>query len=270
MSRLRHSWNSDNAPTGPVNISTKDYSYITPEDIGKDNLFWQSPDSYNSSETADDVIYLVYEDKKLRTCFPPYSIADGKVCVRDLRTRAGLLFNITGKPLQTANLKYKGQPLRGEDHVVRQFNVKNKSEITICLSESGDDSRSSKKSKPKKRTRGLNDSESADQAGTSSSSRPETKPAYTKGATPMEQINIIEKWFDTEMLDMCQVFMKTPPPDSKKREQEWRKLTETTMQHVTLKLDAVEANGDQDVRNRRKEVCKRIEGIMKMLDEAKK
>ncbi|KAL5598786.1 hypothetical protein BROUX41_003881 [Berkeleyomyces rouxiae] len=269
MSRFRHSWSSDHAPTGPIHVSSRDYSYITPQDVDKDDLFDRSSDSLESPEPDDDVIFLVFGDKKQRTCFPPYSIADGKVCVHDLRTRAGILFNINGKPLQSAHLKYKGRILGGEDEIVRQFSVKNKSEISITLTE-GDESRH-KKSKSKKKTRSGNDSDVADHPIPSSSSRAETSKAQpTKPLSPIDQINSIEEWFDTELLDMCQVFMKTPPADSKKREQEWRRLTETTMQHVTLKLDGIDHNGNDAARSRRKEVHQRIEGYMRMLDEAKK
>jgi hypothetical protein len=68
---------------------------------------------------------------------------------------------------------------------------------------------------------------------------------------------------------MAQDFIARPPTDPKKLVDEHRRISETTMQNVLLKLDAVEPNGDQETRMRRKELVQKVQNTLKDLDDAK-
>ena len=86
---------------------------------------------------------------------------------------------------------------------------------------------------------------------------------------PIERLNNIAIYFNTQLVPLCKAFAVNPPSDPKKREEEHRKLSETIMQQVLLKLDAVETSSEEGARPRRKELVKAVQEILKEIDDAK-
>lgn len=102
-----------------------------------------------------------------------------------------------------------------------------------------------------------------------SSSHPLPRPPKA-AATPMEKLEELSSKFHTTLVPMCVQFMNSPPAEQAKREFEHKKLTETVLAQVVLKLDAVETNGDEAARAKRKQLVKEANNIMAKLDEVMK
>ena len=85
-------------------------------------------------------------------------------------------------------------------------------------------------------------------------------------ATPMAKLDALATIFRTTFLPQCTVFMADPPADKTKRESEHKRLTETILAQVLLKLDAVETEGDEEARRRRKEVVRECQDMLNRLD----
>lgn len=112
--------------------------------------------------------------------------------------------------------------------------------------------------------------------GTSSNSRstsplrhpPSPAPPSTpkKPQTPSEMLNSIAANFHNTFLPQCQKFVSHPPTDTKTRDFEYKKLSESILAQVLLKLDAVETEGDGELRTRRRELVRETQGWLTDLD----
>ena len=88
--------------------------------------------------------------------------------------------------------------------------------------------------------------------------------------SPMGKIEILEEYFDEVIEPLCLDYIEEPPVDQKTREFEHRRINETTMQQLMLKADAIDVEGDEYVRQRRKALIGKIEKLLKVVDEVAK
>ncbi|KAF2183178.1 hypothetical protein K469DRAFT_739996 [Zopfia rhizophila CBS 207.26] len=102
------------------------------------------------------------------------------------------------------------------------------------------------------------------------SAPPTTKPSAATPQTPLGKLDALASKFHTEHVPLCIEYMRNPPEDKSVRDLEHRKLSETIMTQILLKLDGVETEGDQDARARRKELVKEVNGMLNRLDEVVK
>ncbi|KAI1171890.1 BAG domain-containing protein [Nemania sp. FL0916] len=302
---------------GP-HVTDDDFSYITSEDLENtlDNSLQPPQRAYDrhshraprSPVLEDDV--LIIRDNKLGSWpvqFPAYSIGDGRLTVQDVRDRAVLVMDLKGSRAARIKMLYKGRNLKEHDIPIRDYGVKNNSELLVVMPEgkfseddessgtaeelvndSRGDLRSPKKKKnkngkkkpkhrgprettnnlevPGSQTEGTYDGDGK-WTSPDPSRHPSRVPSPAVPSGAIEKLAAIRTHFDTQLLPLCQQFMRRPPKEAKKLEDEHRKLSETVMQHVLLKLDEVDTGGDIDIRARRKDLVNYVQDILKKMDD---
>ena len=78
----------------------------------------------------------------------------------------------------------------------------------------------------------------------------------SQGSSPLDEINAINHIFQTDFEPQCREFQKKPLPDAGERKKLYDKLSETILQHVLLKIDAVNAeDGMQRVKKKQLIIC---------------
>lgn len=285
MSRWGTGWFSGGAsPFGSrqavPQVTDDDFSYITSEDLERPS---------QSHHLEDDVLLVKHKGITYPLKFPAYSIGDGKLLVRDVRIRAAESMGISD--YRRLKLLYKGAQLKDDHALCRDYNLKNQSEILCVLenepesgiSASENDSEMTADSAGKKKRARKNKKKSgnkkskggggpADEAPTStprSAGSPAPAPPPAPGpVTPMQKLESISSHFHTKILPLCVQYMNSPPTDPKKKDFEHKRLTETIMNEVMLKLDAVEVEGDQEARAKRKALVNETQNVLNQLDEA--
>ncbi|KAJ8121682.1 hypothetical protein ONZ43_g1929 [Nemania bipapillata] len=290
-------------------VTDDDYSYITSEDLQNSlqitDRGYESQDRRaprRASPEEDDVIVIKHRSAAHSARFPAYSISDGRLTVRDVRERAALLMNLNGRRATRIKMYYKGRGLKEQDIPIRDYGVKNNSELIVTMPEgmpsddeesSGsaeevvvtdprDDPRTPKKKKnkngkkkpknrgPRETTTNLEVPGQADGESRRTSPDPSRhpsrvpSPAVPSGA--FEKLEAIRSHFDDQLLPLCVQFTHRPPKDSKKLVDEHRKLSETVMQHVLLKLDEVDTGGDPGIRAKRKDLVNHVQDVLKEMD----
>ena len=91
-------------------------------------------------------------------------------------------------------------------------------------------------------------------------------PPLKKPSTPAEALEQIQDNFNAAILPDVQAFLANPPPRGKERDFEYKKLSESILAQVLLKLDGVETMGNEVLRGRRKEIVRRVQGYLTDLD----
>ncbi|KAJ8126057.1 hypothetical protein O1611_g7580 [Lasiodiplodia mahajangana] len=292
---------SQSSQSGP-HITDDDFSYITSEDLQNyDQPNRQAPRSASLDDEEDDVILIKYKSMSDSIQFPAFSIGDGRLNVRDVKERAALVMELNKRQAAGIKLYYKDRILKEQDIPIRDYGVKNNSELLVVLSGSDDgydssgtgeevivadpkdDVRATKKrknkngkKKPKNRgprettttleVPGQPDGESR-RTSPDPSRHPSRVPSPAVPSGAIEKLEVIRSHFDEKLLPLCNEFSRHPPKDAKKLEDEHRKLSETVMQHVLLKLDEVDTGGDLDIRSRRKDLVNYVQAVLKQIDD---
>ncbi|KAM0460264.1 hypothetical protein ACHAPV_005054 [Trichoderma viride] len=299
MSRFGWSLNREQSfgamPGGVPDITNEDFSYISAQDLDDprveyiDTRHFPRPPSRGPSDLEDDILVIKHKGITYPAHFPAYSIGDGKLYVKDVRDRIGIMMELSSRTTRRIKLLYKGKQLKESSLPIRQYGVKNKSELMAVIPDVDDEnsdrsdedvitvnepsrndsksSKSKKKKKGSKRKSDKNDPGSPTSPLDSGSNGDAVNGAVINAAS--KKLDEIEDEFRSKWLPLCLDYIDAPPKDPKKREDEHRKISETVLQQVILKLDGVETEGIDEIRQRRKDLVRRTQEVLKRLDAAK-
>ncbi|WYZ46772.1 hypothetical protein EsH8_IX_000997 [Colletotrichum jinshuiense] len=289
--------------SGVPDVKDEDFSYITTEDLQASSVGGSVPTrSYAHNPRTrgaipeDDVLLIKNKGVTYPAHFPAYAIGDGKLRVRDVRDRVGVMLELSDRRVRRVKLLYKGRQLKEPAAPVRDYGVKNNSEVLVVLPDGDVDAESSDESdeemvvvdgdggsavgstggtddgkkrrkkkggrKSKKRSSNNSPRDSSSNLGVPGQGGQKSPPA----TGPHAKLEAIATHFDTEFRQPCEDFIAAPPSDSKKRQEEHRKLSEMTMQHVLLKLDEVQTEGDPEARAKRRALVQNVQDVLKRLD----
>ncbi|KAL7907690.1 BAG domain-containing protein [Trichoderma velutinum] len=283
---------------GVPDVTNEDFSYITAQDLDDPRVEYTDtryypprPRSRGPSEPEDDILLIKNRGVTYPAHFPAYSIGDGKLYVKDVRDRVGLLMDLSSRTTRRIKLLYKGKQLKESMYPVREYGVKNKSELMAVIPDAEDDNsgrsddemiivdeprtetKSSKSKSKKKKGKKRSDKSEATSptspvdSGSNGDAANAVPPAAISAA--MKKLDEISDDFHSNWLPLCRNYIESPPKDAKKRDEEHRKLSESIMQQIILKLDGVDTEGVDEIRQRRKDLVRRVQEVLKQLDTAK-
>ncbi|KAK0383898.1 hypothetical protein NLU13_7990 [Sarocladium strictum] len=278
----RYGWSSSRDQISPYSsmsgsgpaVTDEDFSYITSQDLEDPSLGLPSTRPRARSRAGrpdpdDDVLLIKNKGVIYPTQFPAYSIGDGKLRVVDVRNRICVMMDLPQRFANRIKLLYKGKQLKDASAPVREYGVKNKSEVMAVLPEgevAGSTSEEEEevivdgtKSRRRKKKKSKKGSDKKDGSGSSQAQQP-------VASGPIAKLNDLRAEFIDKWLPLCKQFIAAPPTDPKKKEEEHRRLSESILQQILLKLDGVETDGVPEVRAQRKEQVREAQAILKELD----
>lgn len=284
-------------------VTDQGYSYITNSDIERVQAEQEAAKSNRPSRDTD-VVLLKHRKVSYPVHFPSYSIDDGELTVGAIRKAGAKKVELSEKDAGRIKLFFRGKDLKDDSRTAREVGMKSdaQSEILLVVGEaqiitrpesSGDEDESEAQpgKAKKKRNRRKNKKKSSGPGESSGSSTPNQgytgtninpDATFAPSAAPLprapasqvpkpvltasQKLDTLASLFHTSHVPQCVTFMANPPEDPVKQSFEHKKLTETILTQVLLKLDAVETEGDEEARQKRKALVKEVQGMLNQLD----
>ncbi|CAG8304137.1 unnamed protein product [Penicillium salamii] len=278
------------APASNPQVNDEHFSYITPGDI-------VDPPA---DDAEPDIIALRHRGTIYPLHFRAYAIDDGVLTVGDLREQAAV--KTDAESPDRVRLLYKGKLLKDNKRTCKAEGLKQHSEVLCVVSEVGasdisDDSGhnvamgvpavpapgstqsrptsaeasspptpTGKSKKGRKNKRNKKPAAEPTPQPVDLSSNPAPVPNIKQIRNPLDQVNALVGWLRQEMIPRCDQYAADPPSDPKKRDYEYKKLSETILAQVMLKADGIEPDGDQTAREARRALIKEAQAALNKLD----
>lgn len=275
------------APASNPQVNDEHFSYITPGDI-------VDPPA---DDAEPDIIALRHRGTIYPLHFRAYSIDDGILTVGDVREEAAKKTDAGFS--DRVRLLYKGKLLKDDRRTCKAEGLKQHSEVLCVVSEVGaselsDDSGPSittavpaapaptqsrptsaeasspptptgKSKKGRKNKRNKKTTAPEPVPTVDLSSNPAPVPDLKQLRTPLEKISALAGWLKQEMIPRCDQYVADPPSDPKKRDYDYKCLSETILRDVILKTDGIESDGDE-TRFARRALIKEAQAALSKLD----
>lgn len=258
-------------------------------------------------EEEPDVLILKHRRTTYPLHFPAFSIGEN-LRVGTVRRAAADATN-TRDP-RRIRLLYKNKKLRDDTAYTRDAGLKQNSELTCIVSETPEGARSSddesatdderqrtepnggvrinppmgnprKPQRPKQQSpngnQNLRPTPDSSQQPRRPSPSPSPRPfdpnlpaATGPAALALKQIADLDNKYRREVSGSVEKLLSKPPSDTKTRDYEVIRLIEILERDYMLKADAIETEGRDDVRTKRKALIKELSQVLARLDAAKK
>ncbi|PWW75027.1 hypothetical protein C7212DRAFT_325956 [Tuber magnatum] len=227
-------------------------------------------------DRSGDYVMIKHGTKEYMVSYPVDTIISGSVTVGAVRDRCVRLAGVEpeGVSLSCGGriLRDDAAPLRslGIGHAARILCVASKAPVLLTGSEPAAtvdslDGTTPSKSKKKRNKKKARPASPLPPVPLPPSPTSPPQPEVGKlPLTPRQQIEAVWEEIVANLHPLVNDFLQNPPADADKRADTHRRLTETMM-GALLKLDSVES-GEPEVRARRKEVVKQIQGTFDNLD----
>jgi len=289
LSQLSGRWSPfTKSPTtehSPTKVSDADFSYITSEDLNNGDY-----DDKSDTNRETDILIIKNKRNAFQIHFPVHSIDRGELTIAHVKEQAAKKLDADAKRLK---LLYRGKTLKDESRNCREEGLIHNAEIMCVYGDSSPSPDSSSDSEEgseqaegeanksdqvkrkrnrnrNKKKKGKKRNDSIDSRGLANTdSMPPSRTATPKPQIPVTAQEKLEMLYQTlqSFIPQIDAYRSNPPEDIIKREYEHKRLSETILQQVLLKLDAVETD-DVNARARRKEIVKQTQQVLTNLDTA--
>ncbi|KAK5110086.1 hypothetical protein LTR62_006331 [Meristemomyces frigidus] len=291
-------------PPGNSKVSDADFSYITAEDLRRHGAegvpvpAGSTIGGYDASGVPPrdtDALIMRNKRKDVTVHFPAYSIDNGNLTIGDVRDMVAKKMG-TSDP-RRIKLLYRGKNLKDDSRPAKAEGLRHESELLCTVAESlpsadgseddddedgidgeGEDggadggaSEARKRRNRGKKSKKRNKRMDAQTSGTSTPSlqpntqQPSRAPS-PKPTTPIGKIDALRDKLHRDFLPEVRQFLDHPPADRAKKDFDHKRLSETILAQILLKLDAVETEGDPDARAARKELVRETQAYLNELD----
>jgi len=84
--------------------------------------------------------------------------------------------------------------------------------------------------------------------------------------SPLDKLGELSNLYRTQFEPLCTQFLRSPPADARARDLEYKRLSEIVLTQVIMKTDAIETEGNQELRDRRRALVKETQAMLHSLD----
>ena len=288
-------------------VSDSDFSYITADDLAKHSASSNGSANFTPSHNREtDVLLLKHKKISYPVHFAAHSIDKGQLKIGEIRSAAAKKLDLDPSQADRVKIFYRGKNLKDDHRTAREEGLKSadQSELMIVVGdappreessdsegEEGDGVDGAADGKKKKRNRkrkskkkkggdsgtatpnsGYSNANINPDATFAPSGAPPPRPSpsprpQAAQLTAIEKLDGLASTFHTKYVPECVSYISNPPSDKAKREFDHKRLSETILAQILLKLDAVETEGNPEARQRRKDLVKEVQSMLNKLDE---